>query len=282
MILIDLNQVMISNLMSQIGSSKTNIEEGLIRHMVLNTIRTHINLFRQYGKVVIACDNRKYWRRSVFENYKSSRKKMREDSPHDWNAIFECLNKIRDELKEFSPYTVIDVEGAEADDIIGILTKEFSPKEKVMILSSDKDFVQLHINKNVSQYSPILKKKIQSDDPERFLKEMIIRGDAGDGIPNILSDDNVFVDGRRQTPVSKKKLENWLTQDILNSKTENSATISNYCRNQLLIDLSKIPENIKLNILDAYKNCTPASKQTFMNYMIQNKLSNLLEVFDEF
>lgn len=283
MLLFDLNQVMISNLMMQIGNSpsKSKVEEGLVRHMVLNTIRLHVKNFREYGKVVIACDNKKYWRRELFPNYKASRKKVREASEHDWNAIFECLNKIRDELKEHSPYTVLDVDGAEADDVIGVLSSEYSQREKIMILSSDKDFIQLHTNTNVHQYSPILKKKITSDNPSKFLKEMIIRGDANDGIPNILSDDNVFVDERRQSPISKKKLDLWIDQnpDEVFDKPELK---HNYMRNRDLIDLSYIPASIRNDILNKFNSIKPASKQKFMNYLIQNKLKNLIEVLDEF
>jgi 5'-3' exonuclease len=163
MLLIDLNQVMISNLMMQVGSSsKVKLDEGLVRHMVLNTIRTNVKNFRSYGKVVIACDNKKYWRREYFPNYKAGRKKVREASVHDWALIFDCLNKIKQELIEFSPYTVLDIERAEADDIIAVLAKTYSATEKVMILSNDKDFVQLQTESNIEQYSPILKKKINT------------------------------------------------------------------------------------------------------------------------
>ena len=282
MILIDLNQVMISNLMMQLGSSKTKIEEGLVRHMVLNTIRLHVKMFRDFGKVVIACDNKKYWRRDYFANYKAGRKKLREKSEHDWHSIFECLNKIREELKSFSPYIVLDVDGAEADDVIGVLALEHSKNEKVMILSSDKDFIQLQNQGNIFQYSPILKKKIVCEDPVKYLKEMIIKGDASDGIPNILSDDNVFVDERRQTPITKKKMDKWMQQNPLEYGEGNAAILANYFRNRELIDLACIPESIKNLIIEKFNEFKPSTKQNFMNYMIKNKLTNLMEVFEDF
>lgn len=282
MLLIDLNQVMISNLMMQVGSSsKVKLDEGLVRHMVLNTIRMNVKTFRNYGKVVIACDNKKYWRREYFPNYKAGRKKMRESSVHDWNLIFDCLNKIKQELKDFSPYMVLDVDRAEADDIIAVLASEFSKNEKIMILSNDKDFIQLQKCSNVEQYSPILKKKINGKDATLYLKEMIIRGDSSDGIPNILSQDDVFLEeGKKQGSITKKKLEQWLYQEP--EFFCNDEMMRNYSRNQLMIDFEFIPNDIKTSILQKFEETKPASKQSFLNYMIKNRLNNLMEVFDDF
>jgi len=282
MIIFDYNQVAISNLMEQIGFSKTEVEEGLVRHMILNTIRTYVKKFKaSHGPdVVIACDNRNYWRKEIFPNYKASRKKVRETSGHDWNMIFECLNKIRDELKEHSPYKVIEIDTCEADDIIATIATKYSSNEKVLILSSDKDFAQLQKFKNVEQYSPILKKYIKEELPKLQLKQLIIRGDKGDGIPNIMSPDDVFVTGGRQKPITNKKIINWLNQDPKDFCSEEM--YRNYVRNETLIDLSKVPENLKEEILHSYDTVKGKTKQVFMNYMINKRLKNLLEVIDEF
>ena len=282
MIIFDFNQVAISNLMEQIGSSKTKVEETLVRHMILNSIRTYVKKFKNtHGpEVIIACDNRHYWRRGIFEHYKASRKKARESSGHDWNTIFDCLNKIRDELKQYSPYKVIDVETAEADDVIAVLAIKYSATEKVMILSSDKDFAQLQKYPNVEQYSPILKKYIKEPLPGAQLKQLIIRGDKGDGIPNILSSDSCIVDGVRQKPITEAKIINWMNQAP--EEFCNDEMLRNFKRNEMLIDLNLIPETLKQSILDTYENAKGHSRQVFMNYMIANRLKNLLEVIDEF
>ena len=282
MIIFDFNQVAISNLMEQIGSSKTKVEETLVRHMILNSIRTYVKKFKNtHGpEVIIACDNRHYWRRGIFEHYKASRKKARESSGHDWNTIFDCLNKIRDELKQYSPYKVIDVETAEADDVIAVLAIKYSATEKVMILSSDKDFAQLQKYPNVEQYSPILKKYIKEPLPGAQLKQLIIRGDKGDGIPNILSSDSCIVDGVRQKPITEAKIINWMNQAP--EEFCNDEMLRNFKRNEMLIDLNLIPETLKQSILDTYENAKGHSRQVFMNYMITNRLKNLLEVIDEF
>ena len=282
MIIFDYNQVAISNLMEQIGSSKTQVEEGLVRHMILNTIRTYVKKFKEsHGpEVVIACDNKNYWRRDIFPYYKASRKKAREASGHDWNTIFECLNKIRQELRDHSPYKVVTVDTCEADDIIATLTMKYSATQKIMILSSDKDFARLQRYPNVEQFSPILKKYIKEPLPLLQLKQLIIRGDKGDGIPNILSADDVFVTGSRQKPITEVKIIGWMNQDP--KEFCNEDMFRNFTRNEILIDLTKIPEKLTEQILHTYDNSSGHTKQEFMNYMIANRLKNLIEVLNEF
>lgn len=283
MLLIDLNQVLISNLMQQInGNPKAKLDENLIRHMVLNSLRSYIKQFKnKYGDVVIACDNKKYWRRDVFPFYKSNRKKDREKSGFDWALIFDTLNKIRDELKEYFPYKVIDVDGAEADDVIAVLTARHSPHEEVLILSSDKDFMQLQKYNNVTQYSPILKKYISTDNPKNYIKEHIIKGDRGDGIPNFLSPDNVFALGERQKPIRKDKIAQWISMDP-KEFCVNESMLRGYKRNQILVDLDYIPEDIQSSIVEEYENVKSGSRQKMMNYFIEKRLRNLIEVMDEF
>jgi 5'-3' exonuclease len=282
MIIFDYNQVAISSLMEQIGSSKKPVEEDLVRHMILNVIRTYVKKFKEkYGpEVIIACDNKNYWRRDIFPEYKASRKKSRDASGHDWTSIFEVLGKIKQELKDHSPYKVIDVDTCEADDIIAVLTMKYSSTQNVMILSSDKDFAQLQRFPNVEQYSPILKKYIKEPLPLLQLKQLVIRGDKGDGIPNILSKDDVFTTGGRQKPITEAKIINWLNQEPKDFCNEEM--FRNYNRNEMLIDLTKIPESLVEKILDRYDSVKPKSKNEFMNYMISNRLKNLIEVIDEF
>jgi 5'-3' exonuclease len=282
MIIFDFNQVAISNLMEQIGSSKTPVDESLVRHMILNTIRTYVKKFKDsHGpEIVIACDNKKYWRREIFPHYKAGRKKAREASGHDWSTIFDCLNKIRDELKVNSPYKVLDVDSAEADDIIAVLALKYSATQKIMILSSDKDFAQLQKYPNVEQFSPILKKAIKEPLPSAQLKQLIIRGDKSDGIPNILTKDDVFVTGGRQKPITEVKIIGWMNQEP--KEFCNEDMLRNYARNEMLIDLTRIPESLKEAILHTYDEAKGRTKQEFMNYMIANRLKNLLEVIDEF
>jgi 5'-3' exonuclease len=280
MILIDLNQVLLAGLMAQIANQKGKLDEHLIRHMVLNIIRNHVKNFKnEYGEVVLCCDNRKYWRKEYFPFYKANRKKNRDKSDLDWHMIFDMLAKFKVELKENFPYKVLDVEGAEADDIIGTLVPRHAPHEKILILSSDGDFLQLQQNHNVKQYNPSQKKYVVSPNPIMDLKEKIIRGDKGDGIPNIFSPGDCFVRDLRQKPITKAVLDKMLQE----AWTDQNETIkANYMRNATLIDLSFIPVEIKEKIINTYEETVPAKRNKLLNYFIEHKLKNLMEVIEEF
>ena len=281
MILVDLNQVLLSGLMAQISNQKgVKLDENLVRHLILNILRMHIRNFRKdYGDVVLCCDNRKYWRKEFFPFYKAGRKKTREKSDLDWHLIFDMLAKFKLELKENFPYKVIDVEGAEADDIIGTLTPRHASQEKILILSSDGDFLQLQKYPNVKQYNPAQKKYVKSVDSQLELKEKIIRGDKGDGIPNMFSPSDCFVRDLRQKPITKGVIEKYLKEDV---SDWNETDKANFTRNATLIDLSLIPSEIKEKIINTFDETVPAKRNKLLNYFIEHKLKNLMDVIEEF
>lgn len=231
--------------------------------------------------MVLCCDSKTYWRRSIFPFYKSHRKESRDKSHIDWNFVFPILNQLKQDLKHHFPYKTIEVENAEADDIIAVLTKKYSIHEPILIISSDADFKQLHKYPNVKQYNPILNVFVTSKNPTLDLKEKIIRGDKGDGIPSILSQDDTFVIKKRQSPITQKKLDAWLTQspDIF---CESEEILRNYHRNNMLINLEEIPENISIAITNEFDNSVPASKQTLYKYLLNNKLISLLTDINDF
>jgi len=279
MIIVDVNQIMISNLMVQInGRNAVELSENLVRHMVLNSLRAYNKKFRKdYGEMVIACDSGKVWRRQAFPNYKAGRKANREKSEHNWELIFDILARVKDEIKTFLPYKVIELETAEADDIIAVLCRRI--KEKILILSGDKDFIQLH-NERIRQYNPVLNKFVGKDEnPSLYIREHILRGDRSDGIPNVLSDDNVFIEGRRQTPLSKKKVESWVNE-VVPTFTEEQQ--KNYERNRQLIDLNCVPKELEDKINREFENIEVATRDKILNYFITKKLKTLIEVIDEF
>jgi hypothetical protein len=286
MIIVDLNQVMIANIMAQLGNhTNTEIEEDIFRHMVLNSLRSYRVQYKEYGELVIACDDKNYWRKGFFPQYKANRKKLREQSELDWNQIFNCLNKIREELKEFSPYRVIQVDNVEADDIIATLCIEYGTilksHENILILSGDKDFVQLQVYGNVEQYNPVLKKQIKHANPHKYLREHILKGDRGDGIPNIMSDDNCIANGERQKPLPAKRIE-YLTGIPDLSTVLSKEQFQRFKRNEQLIDLHMIPETIRSAILDKYKSEENKSKDKLEDYFKQHNLRTMLEHIGEF
>jgi hypothetical protein len=279
----DLSQVMISNLMVQLGNhTNAEIEEDLLRHMILNSIRSYNVKFKnEFGEMIIACDAGNNWRRQIFPYYKANRRKSREKSEINWTAVFETMNKVRDELKEFFPYRVIRVDGAEADDVIGTLAQTYgNTNEKILILSGDKDFVQLQSYMNVQQFDPVQKKWRKTNDVDKFIKEHIIRGDIGDGVPNFLSSDDTFVVGARQKPISQKKLDSWLTMDPKDFCDEKM--LRGYLRNQQLVDLNFIPEDIRSEVIVQYERESGKGRDKLFNYFIDRRLKLLLESINEF
>jgi len=284
MIIVDLSQVMLSNLMMQLGNhTNAEIEENMVRHMVLNSLRSYRTKFAdEFGELVIACDNKNYWRKQIFPYYKANRKKSQEASELNWAAIFECMNKIRAELKEFFPYKVVDVDACEADDIIATLCKH-NEYEDILILSGDKDFIQLHTYPNVKQYDPVRKKWIKHDDPKKYKREHILRGDSGDGVPNVLSDDDTFVtNGKRQKPLTQKKIDAMFDMFGNVSAHMDQNITRNFHRNIKLIDLSTIPESVEERILEEYNKLEGKSRDKLFNYFVANKLKHLTEHIQEF
>ena len=281
--LVDFSQLIIGSFMAA-SRNEPDLDLDIVRHLVLNQIRQwNSNYKEEYGNMVICCDDRKNWRKESFPNYKINRKKAREKSHVDWSQLYEYLNQVRDELREHFPYKVIHIPTAEADDIIAVLchrSQEFGKMEPIIILSSDKDFIQLQKYENVKQYSPLQKKWVGGD-PKFSIHEKIHRGDAGDGVPNILSGDNVFVeDGLRQKPLATKKVNAWIGLEPESYCTEEM--LRNYHRNQTLVDLDKIPESICINITTEFDNQEFGDRSQLLNYFIKYRLKNLTEYIHEF
>ena len=287
MILVDVSQISLASMMMHLNMNKTTKpDEAMVRHMILNSLRMYRSRFKQeFGELVLCFDSRHYWRRDHFPNYKAGRKKGRESSNLDWDAIFGCLNEIKQELKDVFPYKHVEVYGAEADDVIAALCLELEyDNGKTLILSGDKDFIQLHRFKNVSQYSPITKKMMVNDNPHQYLDEHILKGDSSDGVPNVLSPDNTFVDGIRQKPLSKKKIAEW-TGEILvpvEMAIPDGEVKRNFQRNQQLIDLSKTPKEIFLACLKEYQDSPEGDRSKLLNYFTKKRLKNLIESIGEF
>ena len=277
MILLDFSQTMIGSFMAM-GKGSIVVEEDLLRHTVLNTIRQYKQMHRHvdHGGFVICCDSPKNWRKESFPEYKANRKKKRETDTTDWTSLFEFLHQMIDDLREYFPYKVVKVESAEADDIIAVLTQE-EMKNPTTIISSDKDFIQLQKYEGVQQWSPLTKDWVKGD-PEASLWEKLVKGDAGDGVPNILSSDDTFmVEGKRQRPISKKKMEMW--KEDRSSWTDEMHR--NFNRNEMMVDLEKTPESIRINIINQFREQVPPHGR-LMEYFTEKRLKNLMEHIEEF
>ncbi len=279
MILLDFSNIIVGSIMvSSRVPNEERFSEDFIRHLVLNSIRSYRKKYhKKYGEMVICTDHLYSWRKEVFPFYKAHRKVQREKQAQkegvDWGSLFEIIDKIKHELEEFFPYKVIKVPHAEGDDVIAVLAKH--AKEPSLIVSSDKDFNQLYKYKVIRQFSPIKQKMMNGINPDAYLKEHIIRGDKGDGIPNILSDDNCMVEGVRQKPISKKKVETWINDDLSGSY--------HWDRNQQLIDFDFIPVSIQQDIVSEYQKTIPSNRRSgLLNYFVKNRLKMLIEHIGDF
>ena len=281
MILVDMNQISLASMMMHLHMSKSKEPDGnMVRHMILNSLRMYRTRFSsEYGELVLCYDSKHYWRRDYFPEYKSGRRKTREKDDKNWDEIFLCLNEIKDVLRENLPYKFLEVYGAEADDIIGILCSTIS--EEIMIISGDKDFIQLQKFPNVKQFSPITKKSVNGANPGGYLKEHIFKGDTSDGIPNVLSPDNTFTDGLRQKPLGKKKIASWMEHNF-DDVAPNDEVKRNYQRNKKLIDLTYTPDELSREIIDTYNEAPFGDRSKLLNYFIQKRLKNLTESIGEF
>lgn len=284
-ILVDYNQVILASLFASIGNhTDVAADENIIRHMFLNSIRANRKKFtEEYGEIVICADGKNTWRREAYPYYKANRKKSRDESGMDWAALFEIMNTIRDELREYFPYKVIHIDHCEADDIIGTVIHEYGSElnigaEKFLILSGDKDYIQLQNYANVDQYDPIRKRWIRNDNPHQYLKEHILKGDTGDGVPNILSSDNCLAVGERQKAMTKKRMAMYSE----GTDQMDEETLRRYYRNKMMIDLSEIPQKYQDIIMSEYNQNKDIGRKELFNFFVKKKLKHLITDIQDF
>lgn len=280
MILFDYTGMAVSTVLA----TKLEVNEDIIRHVILNNIRLFKNKFSKYGEVVI-CSDYGSWRKDVFPNYKANRVKDKEDDDFPWDELWRIIEMVKNELQENFPYKVLNIHKCEADDIIGVLadyTNEFGNYEDVMIISADKDFGQLQKYPNISQYSYITKKFIKIDNPKAFLIDHILHGDGGDGVPNVLSPDDVFIrEDIRQGRMTAKKKEQWLTAEDMR-KAMGEDVWRNYQRNKKMVDLSETPDYLRTEIINSFENQKVANASKVMPFLMKKKCRLLLEHLGDF
>ena len=284
-ILVDYNQVILASLFASIGNhTDVAADENIIRHMFLNSIRSNRKKFsEEYGEIVICADGKNTWRKEAYPYYKANRKAGRDKSGLDWNALFEIMNNLRSELLEFFPYKVIHIDRCEADDIIGTVVHEYGTElnmgaDKFLVLSADKDYIQLQTYANVDQYDPIRKRWLRDDRADLYLEEHIIKGDTGDGVPNILSPDNCLAVGERQKAMTQKRLALYKQgPEVMDEETKRR-----FYRNKMMIDLKEIPQKYKDEIMVEYNKEKTVGREHLFNYFIKNKLKHLITDIQDF
>jgi hypothetical protein len=296
MIIMDFSQVILGSIMVNLkNEAKSDNPDGrnMIKHLFFSSLLSFKKKFKD-KEMIIACDDRHYWRRDFFPHYKGHRKEGRDKSVHDWDFIFEVIEELKQDIRDNFPYKLIQVPGAEADDVIAVLCKylQTNDLEKVglfddepkpiTIISADGDFVQLQKYKNVKQYSSMQKKMVVPKmSLQDFMIEHIVRGDAGDAIPNILSPDNAIVDHIRQTPIKQKLLDNFKISVIAGDIEGDMKR--NYIRNKTLIDFDCIPDDIYNSVVKEYESYELKGNRTkILNYMMRNKMKHMMENLSDF
>lgn len=282
MILVDNSQIIMSSIFAQ-HKNVEDVSEDLVRHMVLNTYRMYRKKFgKEYGELVICEDGGASWRREFFPLYKARRREDRKEDPQKWERFYGMINAVRAEVAEYFPYRCVHVLKCEADDVIAYLVKRYAGHEKILILSGDKDFGQLQVFPGVKQYSPMLKKFVEVDNPQEFLLEHIVRGDTSDGVPNVLSDDDCFMaEDKRQKPITQKRL-NEILQPYRQSRQVDDKYAANWNRNKTLIDLLQIPSEYEQKIESEWNKPFTPSRSKILNYMIEKGLRNLIGDIQDF
>lgn len=281
MLLIDMSNLVYSRALGYHTNTGDQVGLNELRGLTLTTIKEVKTKLSEYSDEVVLCfDSANYWRRNKFPQYKENRKSMKEKSTFDWNLFHETYDKLKKEFKENLPFHFILVDEAEGDDVIAVLAKRYSQHKKICIVSSDTDFIQLqqYVSKNIKQYSLHHKKLITPKNQEYDIFEHIVRGDTGDGIPNILSDDDTLINpDKRQKSITSKNIAEWSKHGL--SRPEmfcDENVIKKFERNKLLVDLREIPENICQKIVETFENTNP-KKGMLHQYLTATRLLRLVE-----
>ena len=283
MILLDFSGIQLSCLYSLLKNMDGVWDAKEYKNFVLRTILSHkIKFGGEYGKYVFCHDANQntYWRKDIFKNYKSERAKAKKKQQLlydnvDWDDVHEVMREVKTDFDTVFPYKIMNVNRMEADDIIATLTKNFHHREKIVIISRDHDFKQLLQYPNVKLYDPFKKAFVAVADPKKYILEHTIRGDTGDCIPNILSDENTFVTaGKRQNSIRKVNLDKWLEMDY-KEFCENKTMLKRYIKNKSLVDLSELPAEYEKNILEEFEKPANGDNKLIYRYLVTNQLAKL-------
>lgn len=289
-IIIDFSQISLSVIFTTYSPNeiKPDAEESpdlLVKHAILASLKQNIKRFQDqgYDEIVIAIDSASggYWRRDIASCYKRNRKKGREESPWDFKEIYRIMDDLIQEMTDNFPWKIIRVPRTEADDIIGVLTGHLVEQgRRVLIISSDSDFTQLHDMGDVSQWSPMQKKMVQSKHGDSWsdLVVKIAKGDAKDNIGPYRCPVDHFEKGERAPQTTKKHLQA-LTEDWKSTVTEEDR--ERWAENMQLLDLRRVPEPYNSQILEAYQTTTPARSRVY-NYLARQKMVKLISDVEAF
>lgn len=257
--IIDSNNVMIT-IAQSLAADKRTASHAYDVNSLRKALFSYLAKYLQQGKKVVMAVDSGSWRKTAFVHYKARRAEEKERSDFDYKAFLAAYQAVVNEFKENAHFPVIEEPGCEGDDIIFVISVLFLDTEEVTIHSTDKDLLQLQTYfSNVRQFSPRDWKFMTPAGKGYDLIEHLVRGDSGDGVPNVLSDDRVFVDRVRQTVLTPKRYQE--TYDKVSALVKGEVLFdgvdevfaARFARNKKLIDLREIPEDVVLKIIAAFE-----------------------------
>lgn len=244
-LLIDFSHLSIRNLFADREIiNNPNPEFNLHRHQLITSLLFLIKKFNP-NEVVLGIDNKLNWRKKLYTDYKAHRKAKRDQDVFPWDAYYTYLEELIQDIKDNFPFKVIEQRYAECDDIIAILCKYSPFSGENIVVTSDKDFVQLLSLPHVKIYDPIKRKFMEEKQPKIFLEAKILMGDKSDNIPAI----KPRVGEKTAWKLANNKDE---LDALLHDAESGKAYRKNYKLNRILIDFNSIPDVIKTKVLKQY------------------------------
>lgn len=257
-----------------VGGYSEKPDYDMMGYIIVDSIYRSM-LKTKSNEVIIALDSTNVWRKDIFPRYKESRKKQREKVKIDWSKFYGEQNKIFEDISRYLPFKVLQVDRTEADDVIGVIVLNYKNKSFV-IISTDEDYKQL-LSKRTKLYQPIKKKWVECSNPEKFIVMKCLDGQVKDGIFNVITPIDWPAE-KRKPSLGEEKVrriidggyEDWLVSE---------GAVERFDLNRKLIDFNCVPENIKKNIIEKYKNYKLPNLEEAYNFFKQRNFKSYLEDF---
>lgn len=268
--------------------------ENILRHAIINSFTTLKKRFgAEYGELIIAVDGKKNFRKDIYEHYKAGRAEARKKSDIPWNIVFDIVHRLVDEAKENWPWAVIEVDRAEADDVMFVLVEDIAnhntqsvgvmdddEPEKVLLDTRDQDMFQIH-RPGLRQWDSRDRKFITLPSgmtAEAFRKDLIIRGDTTDGVENVFTPlGTLITPGVRQTACIAKRMNSVLQFENIFDYDLDPVIKERIKMNHQLVSSQGIPLDVRDEIVSKYKNRTINKKMKMLQYLQKHRCIRLID-----
>lgn len=250
------------------------MDTELFKFRVFDAIYKSLYKVKGASEVVLAMDDRRSWRKLYWAKYKAHRKSSRDKLEFDWEGYYDMYESYMLELKESFPFKTIKCSDTEADDVIGALCLE--KDHEFYIISTDKDFLQLS-SKRVKIYNPMKKVHVDHPNPELFIVEQSLIGQAKDNIYNIKTPLD-WPDDKRRPGFGEKAFEKVIAHGVDKWLEENNLQ-ERYEFNRNLMDFARIPEEIKRRIRNEYDGYVKPDPDNILKFFKDHPWPDFTENF---